>query len=137
VCAPSGCACADFLPPVYSHRDALFYLDTVRCTSRTFVFMTLLLPWFVVCFWEAWCPESSCQANSTYKTATDVMWKVLVCCCLFTLANFLKSILTKLLSGSFYRTAHVKKVWCCCGGPLVVWGVKLNEFKTAFRTFGI
>jgi hypothetical protein len=35
--------------------------------------------------------------------ATDVIWKVLVCLTLFSLANFLKSVLTKLLSSHFYK----------------------------------
>jgi hypothetical protein len=26
-----------------------------------------ILPWFVVCFWEAWCGDSGCEAQSTYK----------------------------------------------------------------------
>lgn len=42
--------------------------------------------------------------------ATNVVWKLLVCLTLFTLANFLKSFLTKLMSTHFYRTAHFKKV---------------------------
>jgi hypothetical protein len=42
--------------------------------------------------------------------ATDIVWKLLVCIMLFTLANFLKSFVTKLLSTHFYRTAHFRKV---------------------------
>jgi hypothetical protein len=38
------------------------------------------------------------------------VWKLLVCLTLWTLANFLKSFVTKLLSTHFYRTAHFKKV---------------------------
>jgi hypothetical protein len=26
-----------------------------------------ILPWFVVCFWEAWCGDSGCETQSTYK----------------------------------------------------------------------
>lgn len=39
-----------------------------------------------------------------------MVWKILVCLTLFSLANFLKSMTTKLLSTHFYRTAHFKKV---------------------------
>jgi hypothetical protein len=35
--------------------------------------------------------------------ATDVVWKLMVCLTLFALANFLKSVLTKLLSSHFYK----------------------------------
>lgn len=41
--------------------------------------------------------------------ATDVIWKVLVCLMLFALANFLKSVLTKLLSSHFYK--YVFQTW--------------------------
>lgn len=34
----------------------------------------------------------------------------MVCLTLFSLANFLKALATKLLSSAFYRTAHFKKV---------------------------
>lgn len=37
--------------------------------------------------------------------ATDVVWKLMVCLTLFALANFLKSVLTKLLSSHFYKYA--------------------------------
>lgn len=49
------------------YREALFYLDSVRRTARGVVFMCLLLPWFVVCFWEGWCPDSGCKADAGYK----------------------------------------------------------------------
>lgn len=56
----------------------------------------------------------SCTSHSihtyTQPQATDVVWKLMVCLTLFTLANFLKSVLTKLLSSHFYKTAHFKKV---------------------------
>ena len=142
-----------------------------------------ILPWFVVCFWEAWCSDGKCQAESTYKKvtelfvlqgireskhavqsyaccglslshsqfsglrcpsvhvaavhmiklahvdaaaadtltaiaacgprqATGVVWNLMVCLTLFSLANFLKAVLTKLLSSHFYRSAHFKKVGC-------------------------
>lgn len=48
-------------------------------------------------------PVRPCQA-------TDIVWKLLVCITLWTLANFLKSFVTKLLSTHFYRTAHFRKV---------------------------
>lgn len=54
----------------YFYRDALYYLDSIRRTARALVFMCLMLPWFVVCFWEAWCPEDSCQKQATYKAVS-------------------------------------------------------------------
>lgn len=53
-------------------------------------------------------PPASCP--SPCPQATDIVWKLLVCLTLFSLANFLKSFVTKLLSTHFYRTAHFKKV---------------------------
>jgi hypothetical protein len=50
------------------------------------------------------------HACATRLQATDIVWKLLVCITLFTLANFLKSFVTKLLSTHFYRTAHFRKV---------------------------
>jgi hypothetical protein len=42
--------------------------------------------------------------------ATGVVWKLMVCLTLFCLANFLRALATKLLSTTFYRTAHFAKV---------------------------
>ncbi|KAF6259738.1 Mechanosensitive ion channel-domain-containing protein [Scenedesmus sp. NREL 46B-D3] len=92
------------------YRDAITYLDRCAAALRSLVFMCLVLPWFVVCFWTLWCDNGGCEQQGEYKRATDIVWKLLVCITLFTLANFLKSFVTKLLSTHFYRTAHFKKV---------------------------
>eukprot|EP00775_Hariotina_reticulata_P008974 gene8974-9149_t len=93
------------------YREALYYLDSVRRSARGLAFMCLVLPWFVICFWTAWCDgDNDCRMQGPYKTATDVVYKLMVCLTLFSLANFLKALITKLLSSHFYKTAHFKKV---------------------------
>lgn len=42
--------------------------------------------------------------------AVNRLWKVMLCTFFFTMANFLKAMLTKFMSTHFYRTAHFKKV---------------------------
>ncbi len=42
--------------------------------------------------------------------ASLVLWRLMLCFMIFSLANFAKSLVTKLLSTHFYRTAHFKKV---------------------------
>lgn len=54
--------------------------------------------------------------------ATDVIWKVLVCLTLFSLANFLKSVLTKLLSSHFYKyVPGPGPSWFVCSFKLLGW----------------
>lgn len=58
-----------------SFRDAprhacllLLWLRSVRRTGRNLVFMCLVLPWYVVCFWKLWCADNSCnQDGGDYK----------------------------------------------------------------------
>jgi hypothetical protein len=40
----------------------------------------------------------------------DVTWKILLTVMLFTMAHFLKALAAKLVSSTFYRTAHMQKV---------------------------
>lgn len=88
----------------------MFYLESVRRSARNLAFTCLLLAWFAICFRAAWCSADGCESTPAYKEVTDVLWKILICLMLFTLANFLKSALSKALSAQFYRTAHVDKV---------------------------
>jgi hypothetical protein len=54
---------------VLSVREALYYLDSVRRSARGLAFMCLVLPWFVICFWAAWCEEDNdCRSSGPYKT---------------------------------------------------------------------
>lgn len=99
-----------FLRPTRPHpptRQALYYLDSVRRTGRAFVFMLLTLPWFQVMFRVVLCSRACTEPQ--YVSVTDVLWKLLVCLMLFTLANFLKAVITKLLSSHFYKAR-------ACGG---------------------
>jgi hypothetical protein len=40
----------------------------------------------------------------------DVVWKLIICLTLFSVAGFIKCSLARLLSYQFYRTAHFQKV---------------------------
>lgn len=56
-------------------------------------------------------PSHACYHNCCFvMQATDVAWKAMLCCTLFSLANFLKAAFTKLMSSHFYKTAHFFKV---------------------------
>jgi len=55
----SSCACA----PLIHDSPRLVLKQPVWSLSSVFQ----ILPWFVVCFWEAWCVDGQCQAEGTYK----------------------------------------------------------------------
>jgi hypothetical protein len=59
------------------------------------------------CFNWVWCQE--CHEEG-YSRALTIVWRLLICVTLFAAANFLKCALARMLSYSFYRTAHFAKV---------------------------
>eukprot|EP00882_Tetradesmus_deserticola_P032506 GHRQ01036936.1.p1 GENE.GHRQ01036936.1~~GHRQ01036936.1.p1 ORF type:complete len:244 (-),score=25.16 GHRQ01036936.1:171-902(-) len=65
--------------------------------------------WSQVCFTWVWCDAGRCE-QPAYKEAMSVVWKLLICLTLFSVAGFIKCSLARLLSYQFYRTAHFKKV---------------------------
>ena len=68
-------------------------------------------------------PPSSCQPHAPPlrrgvttlcprpPQVVTIMWQVLLCVMLFFLANLIKSVLAKVLSTNFLKTAHFKTVW--------------------------
>ncbi|MEW5307834.1 MAG: hypothetical protein WDW36_010208 [Sanguina aurantia] len=93
----------------YFFRESLMYLKRVQERAHPFLFCVLLLPWYQICFVWAWCGGDRCSSR-TYATATDIIWKVLLCIMIWNLANLIKTVAAKLLSTHFYRTAHFKKL---------------------------
>ncbi len=60
------------------------------------------LPWFKAMFNWAWCQDGRCEPDA-YTQAVSILWNLMLCLTLFTLANLLKGIGAKLLSTHFYR----------------------------------
>lgn len=62
-----------------------------------------------VCFTWVWCDAGRCD-QPAYQEAMNVVWKLIICLTLFSVAGFIKCSLARLLSYQFYRTAHFQKV---------------------------
>jgi hypothetical protein len=62
-----------------------------------------------VCFTWVWCDAGVCD-EAAYQEAMNVVWKLIICLTLFSVAGFIKCSLARLLSYQFYRTAHFQKV---------------------------
>lgn len=85
----------------YSNQP-LYYLESVQSSCRVLLFFLSILPWFYVCFDVLLCSGSSCTGDA-YSAAKNIMWNMSLCLTLFSLANFLKALLAKLLSTQFYK----------------------------------
>jgi hypothetical protein len=62
-----------------------------------------------VCFTWVWCDAGVCD-EPAYQEAMSIVWMLIICLTLFSVAGFIKCSLARLLSYQFYRTAHFQKV---------------------------
>ncbi|KAG2491012.1 hypothetical protein HYH03_010684 [Edaphochlamys debaryana] len=92
-------------------RENLTYLEVVQQHTTTFVTMLISLIWFQATFRWLWCdkPPGRCDVPS-YVDAVSNTWNAILCIMIFTLANLLKTVIAKVSSMHFYRTAHYKKL---------------------------
>ncbi|KAF6256732.1 hypothetical protein COO60DRAFT_1461548 [Scenedesmus sp. NREL 46B-D3] len=90
-------------------REELYFLRPLKAKVAGVLFWLSILLWFQVCFTWVWCDAGRCE-QPAYQEAMTVVWKLLICLTLFSVAGFIKCSLARLLSYQFYRTAHFQKV---------------------------
>eukprot|EP00877_Chromochloris_zofingiensis_P004797 jgi/Chrzof1/14318/UNPLg00590.t1 len=91
-------------------KEIIYYWSSLKYSTSLLAFSLLLLAWFALIFNVFWCTSDRCTRDASYVKAANITWNILLCIMLFALANFIKSLLAKLLSSHFYHTAHMKKV---------------------------
>jgi hypothetical protein len=82
------------------------YLICQLGASESLLFCCCMLQ---VCFTWVWCSAGICD-EPAFQEAMNVVWKLIICLTLFSVAGFIKCSLARLLSYQFYRTAHFQKV---------------------------
>ncbi|WIA11707.1 hypothetical protein OEZ85_011803 [Tetradesmus obliquus] len=90
-------------------REELYFLRPLKAKVAGVLFWLAILLWFQVCFTWVWCDAGRCD-QPAYQEAMNVVWKLIICLTLFSVAGFIKCSLARLLSYQFYRTAHFQKV---------------------------
>lgn len=93
----------------YFYREALYFWRSVQHTGCLLLFSLVNLIWFNVVFNWAWCDGKRCD-DPDYDKAKEVLWRLVLCLSLFSLANFIKCVVAKAMSSHFYSTTHFNTV---------------------------